>query len=245
MTLRRISPGDQILPIDAATWNAFIDAANVNRGVPEATDQHIPFQQGNVAWAQNVTGNVIARFDVVGIEGSIFSGPAIGVLRTNALRIATSPAFGKIGIAVDTIRQQGMGKVWHSGLAVTDKLNVTQLWHTHCDYVAATGLTTHPAGSWRILERENSTGANKRAILRYEGAREVVLDSISPSTWSPNTSKTCTIYRGGSPTTWTQSVKFENWIGGAENISTGVHIRIRWSLDTLQWVVHEADCEPA
>lgn len=236
--------------VSAEEWNGMLDAAVLAKTFAARTPRAVdpPGLRANEILVKNSSGADRARFEVVGLA----TGPVIspvdslaGFHQLPALVAAlptTADYFGKFAILQEPVKSGSLGRAVACGLSYV-KIEVAQTWHQRADVTnsSAAKLTSCPQGAAQIIWAESGTG-EKWALVHIGSVLEVVLDSKAPSAWSAGGDKTCTIYRAGSSTGWTQTVTFDSWTS-TETISSGKNVRIRWSRDKNKWIVHEAECE--
>ena len=171
--LKKVQPGDRLV-IPAATFNAFIDAAQDQRRRQRGLSRESQpvFQQTGIILVRNDTGNDLDRFSVVGIDGPIIE-PSDNEdeFKNRATAIGVTPSGGvhdgKFAVLLEPLKSGAIGRGCVSGVCPA----LIQMDHDHHEYAdIEDGETGHllsvPSGSAQILWKETSEESLKLAIVR-------------------------------------------------------------------------------
>ncbi len=170
-TLKRVKPGDS-LAIPASTFNTFVDAAqdflrrqrDIGR-TPAA--ERPPFE---TVLLKNASGADRSRFDVLGIDGPVFTPTDSLETFTNGIALVgvtpTASHAGDFAVLVEPIQAGQIARACILG-ACPVKVNVVSASDAFADVEAGvTGrLQSGSSGAARILWKESGTG-EKWAVVR-------------------------------------------------------------------------------
>lgn len=180
-----VSPGDP-LRISAHEWNTL--RAQAKRAIQDQGRRgpaiSLPRSTDCIA-VKWIGSGALPMFGVCAFDGDLSStlrGPVISptdnlpefkgrpVLKAyypNRDEVAGRNDIGRFGIALQPIRNQGIGLVQISGVVVT-KLDVEYSTHRYADvkHGDKENLKTHECGAAEILWKESGTGADKWAMVR-------------------------------------------------------------------------------
>jgi len=171
-TLKKVKPGDPLV-IPAATFNTFVDAAqdflrrqrDIGR-TPAA--ERPPFE---TVLLKNASGADRGRFDVLGIDGPVFTPTDSLETFTNGIALVgvtpTAAHAGNFAVLVEPIQAGQIGRACILG-ACPVKVNVVSASDTFAD--VEPGVTTRlksgsSGAAARILWKESGTG-EKWAVVR-------------------------------------------------------------------------------
>ena len=171
--LKKVSAG-QPIRVNAATWNAFIDAAQDYR----QRTQNIGSASAASAWkpgvifVRNDTGADRDQFAVVGL-GSIVIGPSDNLreFKTHTVLSAVTPNInlhkGKFAILQQPIKSGKIGMACVDCISIA-QVNITSTAHQTAEIADATtaNLVSSDSGSAMILWAETGTGV-KWAVVRF------------------------------------------------------------------------------
>ena len=175
MTLRKVLAGEQFVA-PAATWNAFIDAAQdfKDRTADIGRQPVAGFRSSGIITVKNESGGARRQFDVLGLGEPMF--PLAGnVGKTSfdslvAFRgvMPTKDMYtGRFAILMEPLAAGAIGRAVAAGVCPV-RLTVDDDKAVLCDVKNndATSLTTNPTGSATILWRESGSSGTVWAIVR-------------------------------------------------------------------------------
>jgi len=178
--MKKVSPGDR-LSIPASTYNAFIDAAQANRG----SQADIMSASGRVntaglVYIRNDSLANIPRFGVLGIDKPIFAPEEAPNSFFN--RIVLSGVFpvegvheGRFVILSEPLAAGKIGRGYAAGCCVAKVNVVTESAALYADIAddETEFLSCGPHGTAQILWKEEGTG-EKWAIIRFGVLRSII-----------------------------------------------------------------------
>lgn len=153
--------------------------------------------------------------------------------------------YGAFGICVEPIRNGASGYVAFSGIMATQVVVPTNgTWIKFADVTNDSyALTLRPEGTARVLWREGGTSGTEWAIVQLgvsADGRE--LKGVSDEALVADASGTVSVWSGGADTLYNVEAEL-NWMHGAEDVSTGKELVIKYFADEAAWVVVHAECE--
>ncbi|MCG3179670.1 MAG: hypothetical protein BIFFINMI_02011 [Phycisphaerae bacterium] len=174
--LRKVKPGDP-LRIPAATFNAFVDAAEDlrRRQHDQFTGMQPDGRQTGVVPIKNNSGADLGRFAVLGIDGPIFT-PADSEdgFKNRIALVGVTPVapthLGRFAILLEPVANGRIGQAAVAGVCVA-KVDVQAEDDGFADVKdgSAASLKSGPSGAATILWKESGAG-EKWAIVRFGGA---------------------------------------------------------------------------
>lgn len=170
--LRKVKSGDP-LRIPAATFNTFIDAARDYLGRrQQSTRRDRPaFRQSGIVLVRNDSGSDRERFDILGVDGPVFTPDADEDAFKNAVALAgvtpsESTHKGSFAVLLEPAAAGEFAQACLDGVCIA-KVDVGDASYTYaeitggdCSRLAAAGR-----GSARILWKESGTGL-KWAVVK-------------------------------------------------------------------------------
>lgn len=203
---RRVQAGGQ-LQISAAAWNACLELVAAYRRGELLTRGQGPqqFRQADIVLVQNVSGNDVARFGVLGIDGVIVT-PAnsLDSFQGQVALRGTTPAAathtGTFVVLLEPLANNATGRAWLAGVCQV-QVDIASTHHTHADVNEGdrTKLRSTPAGTARILYREPGGVGNRWCVVRLADADCRLRIGKITQQWAKNTLATVTIYEAGTP----------------------------------------------
>jgi len=191
MTLRKVLAGEQFVA-PAATWNAFIDAAqdykdrtaDIGRQATSAG-----FRSSGIIIVKNESGSARRQFDVLGLGEPIFlpssgssSGGSTGgadqsfrnMVTFRGLMPSEDEHVGKFVVLIEPLAANAVGRACVSGVCQV-RVNVTDEDHEFAEMAdgKADVLESGDTGSAKILWKEDGTG-QKWAVVHLGAAASVV-----------------------------------------------------------------------
>lgn len=189
--LRKVRSGEK-LRIPASAYNAFIDQAKLSIDVGRTTQQS--FKNLDIIDIRNDSGSDRAIFDVLGIDGVVFSAATnLNEFQHHFTLKGSTPTtashFTKFAVLLESIPKDKIGKAAIGGLTVA-RIDVTDVNMKMCDVSNSvnTKLQTNWVGSARIVTVEAGTG-EKWGIVKlaeYSGDRLRGKANASISTGATN-----------------------------------------------------------
>ena len=169
---QRAKPGEPF-SVDAATWNAMIDAAEAHANNSNAT----PLQRGGgratTALVKNITNGAVPRFGVLQVNDPVID-PADSAEAFNGRSILTgaTPSAtnleARLAIMQEPTQDEELARAVIDGVtpAVIEILDAN---HTRADIKDGdnTELVSAEVGPLQVLWKETGTGTGKRAVVRF------------------------------------------------------------------------------
>jgi len=175
-TLRKVQAGDR-LQIPAATWNTLLDVAQERqaRSQNQTGESQPRGLAAGIVLVQNTSGADRERFDVLGIDGPIFT-PADSeqAFTDRAALKGVTPAeadhLGRFVILAEPVKAGLVARAWAFGVCPV-KVQVDDEAHRFADVAdgAAAHLVSGSTGAATILWKESGTG-QKWALVRFDCA---------------------------------------------------------------------------
>ena len=179
--LNKVQRGDP-MRIPASTFNTFVDAARHFRAQQHSSGPQPIAHQGErspvVVYVRNDSGADRDRFDVLGIDGILFTPtdnldtfvndhPLIGVEPTNDTHA------GKFVVLAEPVRSNEIGRAYITGVTPV-RVDVTDEDHTSADVANANAdyLESRATGSAQILWKEAGTGEVWALVLLGSSSTE-------------------------------------------------------------------------
>lgn len=163
--LKKVRPGDP-LQVPAAGYNAMVDAARAEKMRRQGIERsaRAGFRQTGIVLVKNNSGADRDRFNVLGIDGPIFT-PAEGLdsfkndQAFKGITPATADHLGNFVILLEPIESGKIGPAVASGVCPV-RVNVTDESHGYADVAdgQAGYLASGASGAARILCVESGTG---------------------------------------------------------------------------------------
>ncbi len=169
--LKKVQPGNPLV-IPAATFNAFIDAAQDHRRRQRGVgrESQSVFHQTGIILVRNDTGDHLDRFSAVGISGPIIS-PTDNEdeFKNRATAVGVTPAIsthrGRFAIYLEPVAAGAIAPACVSGV-IPCQIDVVHTSHRRADVIQdSTTLTSGHHGGAEILWKESGEGV-KWAILK-------------------------------------------------------------------------------
>jgi hypothetical protein len=189
--LRKVVPGEPVV-LQAATWNAMIDAAEAakrpGRQGPPPVGSTL---DGFVVLVVNSTGTDLDRFAVLGLDGSAVD-PADspdGFAERPALEGVVPTADhvgGRFVVLLEPVEDGSVGRAAAGGVTVL-KVNVSDAAHEFATAEAGTSdaLISAASGPVQLLFKEAGTGAGKWAVGRFGGAGTIPAPTARYQVYTP------------------------------------------------------------
>jgi len=187
MSLRKVLPGEQFVA-PAATWNAFIDAAQdyKDRTADIGRQPMAGFRSSGIVTVKNESGSARRQFDVLGLGEPIFlpggggssGGNADQSFRNTVAFRGVMPSedehAGKFVVLIEPLAAGAVGKGCVSGVCQV-RVNVTDEDHRFAEVSEgkADVLESGDTGSAKILWKEDGTG-QKWAVVHLGASASVV-----------------------------------------------------------------------
>ena len=171
--MHKVASGEP-LRIPAATYNAFIDAAEdfKRRQQEQSRTKGRNVRHTGVVLVKNTTGAAKPQCAVVGIDGPIFDATQNEQEFKNRLALkAVAPTDnhkGKFAILAEPLAVNAIGVAWIDGLAVA-QVNVTSADHKAAE-LNGSNLVSKSCGSASILWKAAETGSGTWCVLRLGAA---------------------------------------------------------------------------
>lgn len=171
-TLKKVKPGEP-LAIPAATFNTFVDAARdfLSRQRNTSRTPTVDNQPFSTILIKNNSGSDRSRFEVLGIDGPLFTPTDnLDSFRNQIVLIGSTPSdtphAGKIAVLVEPIQSGKVGRACVNGV-VPVKVNISDANHKFADVYNGTAgnLKSDFFGAAQILWAESGTGL-KWAVVR-------------------------------------------------------------------------------
>ncbi|MCE5327908.1 MAG: hypothetical protein LLG01_15990 [Planctomycetaceae bacterium] len=184
-TLQKVKPGDP-LAISAGTFNTFVDAAqdylsrrhDQGAGVASGSDS-------GLVLIRNDSGGDRSRYDVLGIDGVVFTPiDDLEGFQNRVVLKGSTPASGhegKFTVLAEPVASGDLARAYISGLCAV-QLNVVSADHKYADITAGqTGyLTTAESGAAQILYAAATSGT-AWSVVRIAGTTAEATDASSAS----------------------------------------------------------------
>lgn len=202
----RIKPGPIDGQISARGYNRAQDAADIVLGDRFAV-AGAPQTDGPRAYtpilAKNTTTGTVTRWGVMSIVGVLFTpsgatGDATQQFQDQPVLNGGLPTGGSsFVVAIEPISAGVIGRVAVAGV-VQAKLNITDAAHTFATAKDGdlTQLASAASGEAQILWKEDGTGANKWAIVRFGGGGGSIRLAKTAAEWAYDTEMTLDVYTG-------------------------------------------------
>jgi len=182
MSLRKVKPGEPFVA-HAATWNAFIDAAQdyQNRTADISRQPTAGFRSSGIVTVKNESGGARKQFEILGLGEPIFlpSGAAAeqqfkNVVTFRGVMPAEDEHEGKFAILLEPLAANAIGKGCISGVCQV-RVNVTDEDHGFAEIAdgKADVLDSGDTGSAKILWKESGKG-KKWAVVHLGAQASVV-----------------------------------------------------------------------
>jgi hypothetical protein len=202
---QRARPGSE-LDIPATAWNACLDAAeahrrNHNRNRGDAIRQ---FRQADIVRVRNDSGQPVARFGVLGINGVIVTPTAsLPEFQSQVAVRGTTPGAthaGRFVVCLEPLAANQVGRAWVAGVCSV-RVDVAGDDHHFCDVIAGdrTKLKTWPDGAARILYRESGGAGTKWCIVRLGDGDDPVRIGKTAGVWLKNSLASINLHEEGAP----------------------------------------------
>lgn len=235
--------GDELGPPFAVEHNAFLDAwARTRNDEPSARDQFPTSNRSIEIDVKNSHSSDVPARGVLGIVGPLFT-PTENArgFRNNPILDCTEPTNDHYGRFIVTTQPHDVAKIRTgivAGLAVVN-VDVVDALHRFADVKSgdATQLQSGLHGSARLITPPTTTGTRELLVLLAAGDNPII-DATAAANIPDGGSGSVTIRETGETVT-----AHLEWITGAEQISNGKNIRIRWNEFDNRFVIHHAECE--
>lgn len=246
---RRAQAGSP-LQISAAAWNACLEVAGAyRRGELVTRGNGIQqFRQADIVLVQNVSGNDVSRFGVLGLDGVIVT--AANNLDNFQQQVAirgTTPTVadhtGKFAVCLDPIANNAIGRAWIAGVCQVT-VDIASTHHTHADVKDSdrTKLRSSQSGTARILYREPGGTGNRWCVVRLADADCRLRIGKVQAAWNKNTLATVTIYESGTPPNETATGEtIANCVNHWANVAAGKWVGVQASPNGYHYLV-VAEC---
>jgi len=248
--IKKVNSGDDIFDhLTSNAFNAFVDAANANKG-GNLNQQGGPLQyedSPNVIEFRNDSGSVRARYDILALTGVTFT-PT-----TNLSSFQAQPLFtgelptlantGKFAILLDPVGTHSTnkyGKAAISGTWVT-KLLINHASHQYADIADGTArLTSNWYGSAKILYKESGTG-EKWGVVRLGDSFWGPIKAVADAAITAGSSGTVSVYHNGSDS-GSNATAHLNWMHGGVDVVSGAELLMSWFQDEQKLIITNASC---
>ena len=202
--LKKVRPGDP-LKIPAAGYNAMVDAARAEQQRRHGIDRSAKpgFVEPAMVLVKNNSGADRDRFDILGIDGPIFT-PTDNLdsfkndRAVKGITPTTADHTGNFVILLEPLKAGKIGSAVASGVCVV-KVNVTDTDHEYADVANAQAayMASGHSGAARILWAESGTG-QKWALVRIGAGgglpNGVNIDDVlswTGTAWEPEITMQC------------------------------------------------------
>ena len=238
--LRKVKSGEP-LRIPASAYNAFVDSTK-----PEFSTGRTPkqtFQNLDIVRIRNDSGSDRAIFDVLGIDGVVFTAAAnLNDFQHNVtfkgITPTTASHFTKFVVLLEAIPTGKIGKAAMSGTTVA-RIDVTDVNMKMVDVSNSvnTKLQTNWVGSGRIITVESGTGEKWGIVKLGEYSGDRLRGTASATISSGETNATINLINAGGATL--AGGRYDHM--DTTTISSGTELVIHYYLNEGYWAVDIAE----
>jgi len=247
--IKKVQAG-QSLKIPAATFNAMVDAAVAHRESQRDTGRQArpSFKQTGIVLIRNESSVEIPRFGILGIDGVIIEPTAnLDEFQSNFALAGNAPKLpehlGQFAISQTPLPPGEIGRAVVDGVCPV-RVAVSDPCHQFADVQdnQATVLVSQPAGSARILWREDGLGTKWALVRLANSSHDIRRFKLSSPLDRCGSAEAMRLSFGGEHSPWEQDCGetdcpflLHDTLGIANNAPAGAVGWAKWQADSQRW----------
>ena len=251
--LKPLKPGDAPAdgPLSAACWNRVVSAVasleTMRRSGGNGACGRVQFADPAIVRVKNSSGTDRGRFNVLGVDGSVFTPTSNLTQFQNAIYLdgkkPTADHLGKFVVLCQPLRAGAIGWAWAAGVCVV-KVDFDYEDQPYADVKAddAGLLKGGEGGAAQVLWKEEGTGT-KWAVIRLGAPTYPKLVGKLDGDLAAGSSATMSIWEGNTLADSGRNITVYDWFLPSEKkLASGAKVAAFWA--SGKWYVDTTDTCP-
>jgi hypothetical protein len=250
--LKPLKPGDAPAdgPLSAACWNRVVSAVSSLEAIRRSgrcAPGGMQFPDPCIVRAKNSSGTDRGRFEVLGVDGSVFTPTSNLTQFQNAIYLdgkkPTADHLGKFVVLCQPLRAGAIGWAWAAGVCVV-KVDCDYEDQPYADVKAddAGLLKGGEGGAAQVLWKEDGTGT-KWAVIRLGAPTYPKLVGKLDGDLAAGSSATMSIWEGSTLADSGRDITVYDWfLPAGKKLASGARVAAVWN--SGKWYVDTTDTCP-